>query len=81
MIKLGNVEFNENELQELYANGKKFIVQFRAIYQVFYSKNMGFYANKIYNEYGKLPLTKKGRYFMGNAKFVNDLLGKELVVD
>jgi hypothetical protein len=82
MIKLGNVKFEENEIKRLFfEEGKKFLIQFRSVYQINYSTNAGFSTTKIYNEYGTLPLTKRGRYFVGNANFVNNLVGRQLVVD
>ena len=81
-VKIANVEFRIEELQDLYFNqDKKFIVKHNAIFQIHYSENAGFSAIKIYKYSGNLPLVKRGRFILVNAKKVNDLLGKELLVD
>ena len=70
IIKLGTVDFFENEIMDLYFNqDKKFITTFRKIYQVHYSNNMGFYASLIYTqEKNKLPLMKKRSFYDNKSK-------------
>lgn len=82
MVKLGNVEFEKEEIMKyFFEEDKKFIVQYRSVYQIFYSKNAGFSAIKAYYYNGNLPLTKKGRFFIWKAEDVNRLLGVEKFVD
>lgn len=80
MYKLKGMEFTENDLKCLYVNNK-YIIKYREVYQINYSKNAGYYLQLIYkqpkNEY--LPLTKRGRHLALNANEVNNLVGFELV--
>lgn len=70
IIKLGNVEFYKDDIEDFYFNqDKKFITTFRKIYQVHYSNNMGFYASLIYTqEKNKLPLMKKRSFYDNKSK-------------
>lgn len=88
MYKIGGIEFNQNDYDILLFNylnnNKKFIIKYKEVYQLRYSNNCGgLYATLIYKQpkNDRLPLTKRGRFILGNAKLVNDLIGRELVVD
>ena len=84
MRKLANIEFTEKEfeeLKELYFNtDKKYIVKYNTIYQLHYGENTDLYAMEIYKNYSKLPLMKKGRYIITNAKHINELLERDFLV-
>ena len=72
-------EFTEAELMEMAADNI-YIVNFRRVYSVRYSKNAGPSARSIYhNPPGTIPLTKKGRYYTMTFDQVNALLGFELL--
>ena len=81
MYKLQGIGFTENDLKRLYVNNK-YIIKYRKVYQINYSKNAGYYLQLIYkqpkNEY--LPLTKRGRHLALKANELNDLVGFELVI-
>ena len=82
MIKLANIKIEEEEIQNKYFNeNKKFLITFNKIFQIFYSKNMGFYANLVYIYNGTLPLVKKGRYLIQNAEYTNSLIEKNIFID
>jgi hypothetical protein len=81
-LKAGRVELSREEVQEFVDAKRVYIVAYRDIYFIDWSNNMGrYYARKIYTHYGDLPLTKRGRFFADKAKWVNDLLGFQLLAE
>ena len=68
-------------MKAFFEEDKKFIVTFRSVYQIYYSKNAGFSSKRIYYQVKGLPLTKKGRFYIQQADFVNSLVERDLVVD
>lgn len=81
-LKAGRVELSRKDVEEMQETNRVYIVAYRDIYVIDWSNNMGrYYARKIYTKYGDLPLTKRGRFFAYTAKWVNDLLGFDLLVE
>ena len=74
----GNVELHPAELEWLY-NRKQYIVQYRSIYQINYSRNYrgGFYTQLLYK--AENALTQRGRFKYYSASEVNNLLGFKLL--
>ena len=57
---------------------KKYIVNYKTIYQPFYSVNTGYYATKVHYS-RKGTLTRAGRYFHFTGDEVNHVLGYKLL--
>ena len=74
----GNVELHPAELEWLY-NRKQYIVQYRSIYQINYSRNYrgGFYTQLLYK--AENALTQRGRFDYASAVQVNRMLGFKLL--
>ncbi|MCK9319728.1 hypothetical protein [Methanoculleus sp.] len=84
MNKLAGINFTDKEMEEIkenFSKGDKFIVRYKTVYQIFYSQNAGLYAHSIYTLYNDnaIGYTKKGRFVITNANFVNRLIGFELL--
>lgn len=71
IIKIAGVEFYLKDIIKHYDDGKRYIIKTHSIYQVFYSENAGFYANKIYTTYEKL--VGFGKHYIGDINFVHKL--------
>ena len=72
----------ENLAYHYFEKGEKFIAAYRSVYQVFYSKNAGWYTQKIGyfpkdNGAHYVPITLKGRHCFGNAEYINRLVSCE----
>ena len=88
MVKIGKIELSENEANDLYFSGKKYIVAYRKVYALEWCSNYvddnghygGAYAREIYYHNGEMPLTKRGRFFAKTAAEVNKLIGKDLLI-
>ena len=81
-LKAGRVELSLDEVQEFVDAKRVYIVAYRDIYFIDWSNNAGrYYARKIYTKITDLPLTKRGRFYAYPAKWVNDLLGFELLAE
>ena len=65
-------------IEQAYKNGK-YIVNYKTVYQPFYSVNAGYYALPVYKANSNMTLA--GRYFHMSAKAVNNLIGKELLAE
>jgi len=81
MCKIGGkIELSESECENLYRHGEVYIIAYRTIWQLKYSKNAGWYGQKVYyhDKCNYVPLTRPGRFVAYNAKMTNDLIGKEL---
>ena len=74
----GTVELHPAELEWLY-NKKQYIVQYRSIYQIHYSRNYkgGFYTQLLYK--AENAFTKRGRFDYASATQVNRMLGFKLL--
>lgn len=82
MITLAGIQFRDAEIEKLFfTEDKKFLVTYKTIYQICYSKNSGWHTLKLYTKNGKLPLLQKGRFMITKADVVNSLAGSKLVVD
>lgn len=84
MRKIAGIDFTNKEVKELenkyFNSNDKYIIKYNTIYQLRYSKNIGLYSLEIYTNYkSKLPLIKRGRFIVTNAKHINDLLEFELL--
>ena len=74
---IGGCQIPESELWKYY--NKKYIVNSRGVYQIFYSEaQKGFYGQKVINKTG---LTKKGRYFAFTGSYINKFVGAEILRD
>ena len=72
----GSIEIHPAELEWLY-NHDYYILKYREIYQIHYSRNAGYYASLIYK--AARPLTKRGRWDHARAEDINDMLGFDLL--
>ena len=77
-VRLGSISVHKAEAQWLYEH-KHYILTRTSVYDVRYSVNAGFYATRIYYKKGG-NFTRPGRFYTGDAKFVNSILGFELLV-
>ena len=77
-IKVAGTYLHPAELEWLY-NRKQYIVKYRSIYQINYSRNYRghYYALLIYK--AENALTKRGCFDYASAEGVNDLLGFKLL--
>lgn len=75
IIKIGNVELTDEEVQELYAE-KKYICTYSAIYQIMYSQaQRRFYGSKLFS----MGLAGRGRFYALTAKQINQHFQKDLL--
>ena len=74
----GTVELHPAELEWLY-NRKQYIVKYRSIYQINYSRNIkgGYYTVLLYK--AENALTQRGRFKYYSAAEVNNMLGFKLL--
>lgn len=74
----GAVKLHPAELEWLY-NKKQYIIQYRSIYQINYSRNYngGYYTVLLYK--AENALTQRGRFKYYSASEVNNLLGFKLL--
>lgn len=83
ICKVGSVELNNERIEKIINSGG-YIVSFRTVYKLHYSKNAGYYGTKIFyadkNNY-PLPLTKRGRFIAACSVDVNRLIGFKLLND
>ena len=79
MKKIQGIEFRDGELLELALEGK-YIVKYNTIFLARYSQNAGARLEKVWRNYGDLPLTKRGRFHVMDFQQVNSLVGFELLV-
>ena len=77
-VKLGRVTVHKAEAQWLYEH-KHYILTRTSVYDVRYSVNAGYYATRIYYKKGG-NYTRPGRFYTGDAKFINYVLGFEFLV-
>jgi hypothetical protein len=80
----GKIELTDNECEKLYNHGEIFIIAYRTIWQLRYSRNAGWYGQKVYyhdKRYNYSPLTKAGRFVAYNGKMANDLIGRKLFIE
>ena len=77
-IKVAGTYLHPAELEWLY-NKKQYIVKYRSIYQIDYSRNYRghYYARLIYK--AENALTQRGRFKYYSAAEVNNLLGFKLL--
>ena len=73
IIKIAGIEFIPSELEKYYNNEAKYILKYRSIYEL-YKDGEKFKARKIYTEQGKLPITRRGRFFVWTKLQVESLL-------
>ena len=79
-IKVAGAYLHPAELEWLY-NRKQYIVKYRSIYQINYSRNYRghYYARLIYK--AENAITQRGRFEYYSAAEVNDLLGFKLLTE
>lgn len=78
IIKIGNVELYESEVQKLYEE-KKYIVTYSGVYQIFYSNaQKQFYGQKIINQKG---IAARGRFYTMTAEAINHVLGEKILIE
>ena len=75
LVKIGSAELTEESVKALYED-KKYICTYKGVYQLFYSKNTGYYGKLVI--YSK-NLAKRGRFYALSAREVNNVLGKEIL--
>ena len=77
-IKVAGIDLHPAELEWLY-NKKQYIIQYRSIYQINYSRNYkgGYYTILLYK--AEKALTQRGRFKYYSAAEVNSLLGFKLL--
>lgn len=79
-VKIGTVEMYRKDAENLYTNGKRYLVTYRRIYAIDYSTaQRTFYGREIYRVTGKGNLALKGRFHAFTAGEVNHLLGYSLL--
>lgn len=94
ITKIAGIEFTQEDIKELekkyFEENKKYIVKYKTIYELAYHEprfdklNEGYFgAREVYKNYDKKSVgyTKKGRFFIMNAKSVNELIGREFFVE
>jgi len=94
IIKIAGIEFTSEEMKkvekEYFENNKKYIIRFKTIYELVYNEprfdklNKGYFgAREVYklSKNDKIGFTKKGRYIIGDAKRVNELIGNKVFVE
>ena len=67
IVKIGSVELTFAECSNAVARGDMFMVVGRFIYQLMFSKNVGWHGLKLYQERGTLPLMSRGRFLLTNS--------------
>lgn len=73
------MRFTQTALEYAYNRGG-YIVHGWSVYQVFYSKNAGYYVEKIYTKpRPSVPLANRGYWHAFGAEFINKLVGFELL--
>ena len=88
VVKVGNIELMNSELNDFYFSGKRYLVAYRKVYALEWCENYvnpdgnygGVYGHEIYYHDGKLPLTKRGRWAAKTAEEVNRLIGRDLLI-
>ena len=79
IIKIGNIELTEEEAERLYTAGKVYLITYRKIYILEYSKNAGYHGRVLYIRSTNCePFTKKGRFYAYTAAQTNHLIGFNL---
>ena len=77
VVKIGTVELFEDEAEKLYSSGK-YIMTSSAVYQIFHSKNAGYYGQRVhYKPHARY--TRPGRFHTLTAKEINNVLGFTLL--
>lgn len=78
IVKIGNVELYESEVQKLYEE-KKYIATYSGVYQILYSNaQKKFYGLKIIEEKG---IARRGRFYVMTPKEINKVLGKKVLIE
>lgn len=78
VIKIGNVELCEREVQKLYEENK-YIVTYSGVYQIFYSNaQRQFYGQKVIEQKG---IAGKGRFYTMKADAINHVLGEKILIE
>ena len=76
MKKIKDNDKTSRNIKSAYENGK-YIVEWKSVYQPFYSVNAGYYAIEVYRCDGNM--TRAGRFFHMTGDAVNHLIGRELL--
>ena len=76
MKKIKDNDKTSRNIKSAYENGK-YIVEWKSVYQPFYSVNAGYYALEVYHCDGNM--THVGRFFHMTGDAVNHLIGRELL--
>lgn len=69
-------EKTSRDIEKAY-NAKKYIVNYRTIFQPFYSVNAGYYAMPVYRS--QENLTGPARFFHFDGDYCNKLIGMKLL--
>lgn len=77
-VRVGRIDMHKAEAQWLYEHGH-YVVTSTMVFQMCYSVNAGYYGLRLHwNRNGNF-YCKPGRFYTGDADFVNNILGFELV--
>jgi hypothetical protein len=86
MKTLASIKFNNNDYEKIkkdfFNNDKHYIIKYSTIYQLFYSVNAGLYTQKIYSKKinkNEVGFSRRGRFYIENANFVNSIVGFNLL--
>lgn len=78
IVKIGNVELYESEVQKLYEE-KKYIVSYSGVYQIFYSNaQKQFYGQKVIEQKG---IAARGRFYTMKADAINNVIGEKILIE
>lgn len=76
IIKVGNTEFTEPELEKIYTE-KKYVVNYSGVYAIYYSTvQKQYYSRKVIDYKG---IAKRGRFYVMTAKTINHIIGKKVL--
>lgn len=80
MLTLAGIRFRENEIEQAFASGKRFIVKWKTIWQICYSQaQRRYYAIKVLTS--KDSYVCKGRFYIVNAERANEMIDSEIFID
>lgn len=68
-----------HKIEKAYRSNK-YIVTFKSVYQPYYSVNVGYYAQKVYQS-DTTALTIPGRFFHLTGDEVNRLIGRKIFLN
>jgi len=77
VVSVAGVQFYEEEIPAILESSKKYLVNYRGVYEIRKRKtSSGFYGKSLLQKKG---LTRRGRFFLMDRDSVNKLLGFDLI--